>query len=131
MKMNLDYQTCKSLIDRLKTNQKFKIVEEDKPHGFGDGVDYWEFTILESDNLNVIYAQDYLVGFSSENDISIIDTKNNVCVYSNAPGPESFWGSDGVEKGIDKLERMNINTLDELTKYLAERLQVPISTLKL
>ena len=117
-KMNLDYKTCKNLLERLKTNEKFTILENDNPHGFGDGVDYWTFTILESDKLKVIYAQDYLAGSSFQNDISIIDKEKNICVYSNSPYPR--------ESGMDKMERRNINTLDELTRYLAERLEVPI-----
>jgi len=115
--MNLDYKTCKNLIDRLKASHRFIILEDDNPHGFGDGVDYWSYTIIESDSLKVIYAEDYLAGWSSENDISIIDKEKKICIYSNSRYPN--------ELEVDKLEKMNINTLDELITCLANRLQVP------
>ncbi|MBS3088907.1 hypothetical protein J4402_03975 [Candidatus Pacearchaeota archaeon] len=109
--MEIDFETCKFLIERFRKLNKFEILEDDNPHGFGDGVDYWSYTILESANLKVIYARYDLFG---RNDITVIDKEKNICIYSNSPYPEEF--------GIDKMERTRIQTLDELIRRVEERL---------
>jgi hypothetical protein len=111
MKMYLDFETCENLMKRLKANDKFKILEDDKPHAFWEGIDYWSYTILESANLKAIYAH---YDLCDQNDITIIDKSKNKCVYSNSP---YLW-----EFGADKLEKVDIGSLEDLVRYVDNNL---------
>lgn len=73
------------LVLSLKSDSRFTILKEDKPEAFGEGVDYWEVTEFESDNLKVLYGKEILMGTIAGEEIVIIDKKREVYVYSNSP----------------------------------------------
>lgn len=111
--IQLDFKTCKNLMEKLKADKRFKIIEDDRIHNAGsDGVDCWGYTILEAQNLKIIYAKYNLCDY---NDIKIVDQPRNVCIYSNSPYPEELID-------IDKMEKLKLSTLDELMQHIETRL---------
>ena len=105
---NKTFSELEKFVNSLKSDLRFKILEDNNPHGFGDGVDYWSFTTLESSNLKITYAQQILGGCVTEDEITIIDKNKDVYVYSTSV------------YAIDKPIKQKRFTIGELTKYIDE-----------
>lgn len=66
----------KQIVDFLKNDSKFKILKNDVIRAFGDGVEYFTTTELESINLKILYDARIIGGRIFEEEIKIVNKKN-------------------------------------------------------
>jgi hypothetical protein len=110
--MYKDNNKIEKLVLDLKSDSRFKTLKDKKMVGFwaSGGVNYNEYTELESNNLKILYVKEVIWSAKHSDEITITDKRENVYAFCNSIFKESTFKDKPIKK--------TSFTVEELKEYI-------------